>query len=157
MTSAGSPACRPRRVSVQARHELVLRVERPPSLAAVAASGSNGAMAKAISRFAAAALDEGLNIHVFGSWMWQALTGDAYVNAGSDLDVLIEVANEPEAGQAADFLQRQATVCPMKIDGELSIPGRGEVHWREYFGDTPAILLKSITAVNMIPREDLWK
>lgn len=89
--------------------------------------------------------------------MWQSLTGDTYVNAGSDIDVLIDVATEIEADRAVAFLHRQETECPIKIDGELSLPHKGEVHWREYLSNVPELLLKSMTTVRLIPRKDLWK
>ena len=89
--------------------------------------------------------------------MWQALAGGSYVNASSDLDVLIDVADAAGADRAADFLQRAAAECPFKLDGELSLPGLGEVHWREYLNGEPAILVKSLHAVRLVRREELWK
>jgi phosphoribosyl-dephospho-CoA transferase len=109
------------------------------------------------AHLAEAAAKDGLDIRVFGSWMWQTLTGGSYVNAASDLDVLVDVADAAGAGRAADFLQRKAEECPFKLDGELSFPGLGEIHWREYLNDGPMILVKSIVAVRMIRREELWK
>jgi malonate decarboxylase holo-[acyl-carrier-protein] synthase len=109
------------------------------------------------AHLAEAAAKDGLDIRVFGSWMWQTLTGGSYVNAASDLDVLVDVADAAGAGRAADFLQRKAEECPFKLDGELSFPGLGEIHWREYLNDGPMILVKSMVAVRMIRREELWK
>ena len=89
--------------------------------------------------------------------MWQTLTGGSYVSASSDVDVLIDVADAAGANRAANFLRREDAGCPFKLDGELSLPGLGEVHWREYLNGEPAILVKSLNAVRMIRREELWK
>ncbi len=151
--ASDSPGRRPRRFAVQAPHDHVLRMELPPSLATV----SDRCGSDALATLTATASAESLNLHVFGSWMWQALTGDSYVNAASDLDILLDVTSEAEASRAVAFLQRQESACPIKIDGEFSLPGRGEVHWREYGCDSPTLLLKSMTTVQLLPRENLWR
>ncbi|CAN5672283.1 hypothetical protein BH09VER1_BH09VER1_01930 [soil metagenome] len=112
-------------------------------------------MAEELASLSKSALEAELKIHVFGSWMWQMLSGDRHVNGSSDLDVLIDVADESEADRAANFLAEAAG--SLKIDGELSLAGRGEVNWREYFDNHPEILLKSIGSVRIVPRRDLWK
>lgn len=147
-----APGLRPRRIAVQAGHEEIVRVSRPPMLEEVAALRPD-----AFTRLSNAAADAGLDVRVFGSWMWQTLTGGPHVNASSDLDVLIDVASEAGADHAAAFLQREAADCPFTLDGELSFPGLGEVHWREYLSGEPALLFKSIGALRMIRREEMWK
>lgn len=89
--------------------------------------------------------------------MWQTLTGAPHVTADSDLDVLIEVSTPAGADDAAAFLQTASADSPCEVDGELSIPGLGEVHWREYLNGGPELLLKSLVAVRLIKRDDLWK
>jgi len=147
-----SPGQRPRRIAAHSRREEIARTALPPSLGEVAALQPD-----TFARLADAASKSRLDIRVFGSWMWQTLTGGSYVNAASDLDVLVDVADAAEAERAADFLQRKAAECPFKLDGELSFPGLGEIHWREYLTDEPAILVKSIAAVRIVRREGLWK
>jgi len=147
-----SPGQRPRRIAAHSRQEEIARTARPPSLEEVAALQPG-----TFARLSGAASQAGLDVRVFGSWMWQTLTGGFYVNAASDLDVLIDVADAARAERAASFLQRKAGKCPFKLDGELSFPGLGEIHWREYLNDEPLILVKSIATVRMVRREDLWK
>jgi len=89
--------------------------------------------------------------------MWQTLTGGLHVNASSDLDVLIDVADAAGADQAVDFLRREAAECPFKLDGEISFFGLGEIHWREYLNGEPMVLVKSIATARMVRREELWK
>ena len=147
-----SPGQRPRRIAVRARRDQIVRVTLPPSLEEVAAIQPGR-----FARLSDAAAKSGLDVRVFGSWMWQTLTGGLHGNASSDLDVLIDVADAAGADQAADFLRREAAECPFKLDGELSFSGLGEVHWREYLNGEPVILVKSIATVRMVRREELWK
>ncbi len=141
-----------------------MRTARPPSLKDVATTAfepgtaaSTIDHAAALLRLSDGAAKAGLEIRVFGSWMWQALTGGSHVSGSSDLDVLIDVSTSADADRAADFLQISAADSPFVLDGELSIPGLGEFHWREYLKGEPEVLVKSVDAVRMLPREDLWK
>ena len=129
-----------------------MRLDRPPSLEEVAALQPT-----TFARLSDAASKAGLDVRVFGSWMWQTLAGGSYVGQSSDLDVLVDVADAAGADRAADFLQREEAGCQFKLDGELSFPGFGETHWREYLNGEPAILVKSINTVRMVRREELWK
>ena len=110
-----------------------------------------------LSRLSLAGSAEGLSLRVFGSWMWQTLTGRSYVNRCSDLDLLAEVRTEAEADVTTAFLQREASIGTFNLDGELSVPGLGEVHWKEYLSKAPMLLLKSFSNVRLIQREELWK
>lgn len=147
-----SPGQRPRRIAAHSRREEIARTARPPSLGEVAALQPG-----TFARLSDAAAMAGVDIRVFGSWMWQTLTGDPHVVADSDLDVLIDVSAADDADRAASFLQTASADSPFKIDGELSVPGKGEVHWREYLYGGPELLLKSIATVRMIRRDGLWK
>ena len=147
-----SPGQRPRRIAAHSRREEVVRIVRPPSLGEVAALQPDK-----FTRLLDAASKAGLDIRVFGSWMWQTLIGGSYVNPSSDLDVLVDVADAAGADRAANFRQREAAGSPFKLDGELSFSGLGEIHWREYLSGEPSVLLKSIETVRMVRREELWK
>ena len=129
-----------------------MRVALPPSLVEVSELQPD-----TFAHLSDAAADAGLDLRVFGSWMWQTLAGGSHVNASSDLDLLIDVADAAGADRAADFLKREASECPFKLDGELSLSGLGEIHWREYLGGGASILVKSVKTVRMVRREELWK
>lgn len=159
-----APGQRPRRIGVNSRSGEIVRLARPPSLGEIAAilrsrasAAEQLAAAGKFTILSDAAAKAGLDPRVFGSWMWQALTGGSHVNESSDLDVLIDVSTASDAGRAADFLQGAAADYPFVVDGELSISGLGEVHWREYLNGEPDVLVKSIDAVRMFPRDELWK
>jgi len=147
---ATGPETRPRRISVRTRHEDILRTSPPPALATVARHHPS------LAALAQAALAASLPIRVFGSYMWQTLTGESHVTPASDLDTLIEVTSAAEAIRATTFLSTAASYSPLKIDGELSIADLGEIHWREFFDKSPDLLLKTITTSRLIHREALW-
>jgi phosphoribosyl-dephospho-CoA transferase len=131
-------------------------MELPPILDDVARETAGLPHAAALARLAADARDAGVAVRVYGSWMWQALTGETHVRDASDLDVLIEVAGPDEAERATALLERAAPALSLAIDGELSIPGVGEVHWREYRFGSGDVLVKSVDALRLLPRETLW-
>jgi phosphoribosyl-dephospho-CoA transferase len=147
---------KPRRFAVQTLRENILRVENPPSLFEVVHSNAIAAPTT-LRKLSQEVVSAGLDVHVFGSWMWQMLTRDPYASASSDLDILIKVGTKAEASRAITFLKQEASELPFSIDGELSIPRLGEVHWREYCSDAPSLLFKSLTSVQMISRGDIWR
>jgi phosphoribosyl-dephospho-CoA transferase len=155
-TDERHPGLRPRRVAARADPRQVVDLARPPTLEAISGCSAAKAYATSFSRLMATATDADFDIRVYGSWMWQALTGERHVHASSDLDVLIDIADADAAERAAAFLEREETSLAFKVDGELSISGLGEVHWREYRQDKTEILLKSIDSLRLMPRKELW-
>jgi phosphoribosyl-dephospho-CoA transferase len=149
------PDIRPRRVGARTFSAHIVRTARPPTLAEVARCGPARDHAASFQRLADAAAHTGLDLRVYGSWMWQALTGEGHVRTTSDLDLLVDVAGPREAEAAAAFLARQEPGLSFKLDGELSFPGRGEVQWREFLLSAPEVLVKAVGSVRMIRREDL--
>jgi phosphoribosyl-dephospho-CoA transferase len=149
------PGLRPRRVAARAAPHQIGDVALPPRLAEIAGCPAAREHAATFSCLAAAAEKAGFDIRVYGSWMWQALTGERHVSEASDLDVLVDVADAGEADRAAAFLERQEAGLAVKLDGELSIAGLGEVHWRELRQDRAEVLLKSVDALRLMPRTEL--
>lgn len=154
-TDALHPELRPRRVAARIDPEHVVRIARPPALAEVARCPAAGKRREAFAHLLAAADAEGIDVRVYGSWMWQLLTTERHVHEASDLDVLIDVASAAEAARVAAFLDRQEPALGLRIDGELSFAGRGEVQWREYLQDKPEILLKAVDSLQLVPRSEL--
>ncbi|OFX06773.1 MAG: malonate decarboxylase holo-[acyl-carrier-protein] synthase [Alphaproteobacteria bacterium RIFCSPHIGHO2_12_FULL_66_14] len=149
------PEIRPRRIGAHALAAQVVRMAEPPVLAEVARCGPAVGHASAFARLADGAAVAGLDLRVYGSWMWQTLTGERHVRPSSDLDLFVPVAGPREAENAAAFLEGQEAALPFKLDGELSFPGVGEVQWREYRLGAPEVLLKTVDTVRMIRREEL--
>lgn len=156
-TDQRHPELRPRRVAAQIDPRHVVDRARPPALEDIARCPAAAHHAPSFSRLIAAATEAGLDVRVYGSWMWQALTGERHVHGSSDLDVLIDVEGIDEADRAAAVFEREEMHLAFKIDGELSFAGLGEVSWREYRGSASEILLKSIDSLRLMARTDLCR
>lgn len=154
-TEAAHPELRPRRVAAWTHADRIVRQARPPALAEVARCPAAQARRAAFDRLGAAATSAGLDIRVYGSWMWQALTGERHVHEASDLDVVIDVPGLDVANRAAVFLAQEEPDLGLRIDGELSFPGLGEVQWREILQDRDEVLLKSVDTLQLVPRARL--
>ena len=89
---------------------------------------------------------------VFGSYGWQALTGQAYVHARSDLDLLLPATDAEEADALAARLAAAPAALP-RLDGELAFADGSAVAWREWLawraGRAGEILVKRIDGVRL--------
>lgn len=93
---------------------------------------------------------------VFGSFAWQALTGLAYVQDSSDLDLLWPVDGYAQADAIAVLLHAWEQRQGLRADGELLLPGGQAVNWREYAGDARQLLVKSHAGCALLPRTALF-
>ena len=146
------PDLRPRRVAVRSAAGDVLAVDRPPSLALVTAQAAAHPRHAALVRLQEAARAEDIELRVYGSWMWQVLTGEPHVHALSDLDLLVDVADRAGADRAADFLSRQEAATGLTLDGELHLSGVGDLSWREWRQGAAEVLVKTLDSLRLVPR-----
>lgn len=146
---------RPRRVAARTGMDSIVSIAPPPMLGDIAAIPEAAVHAASFAHLGKAATAAGIEIRVYGSWMWQALTGERHVHRTSDLDILVEVTGTAAADRAAAFLRRVEPSLAFRLDGELSFSGRGEVNWREYAQDRTDVLLKSIDTMRLTPRGEL--
>ena len=149
------PQLRPRRIAVRAAPADVVAIDRPPSLADIVAATADHPRHDALARLAAAARAEGIDVRVYGSWMWQALTGEPHVHALSDLDVLVDVVDRAAADRVAAFLATQEAATGLTLDGELHLAGVGDLSWREWRGDASEVLVKTLGSMRLVPRRAL--
>lgn len=154
-TDPARPQLRPRRVAARTNPDRITERLRPPTLDEIAHCPAAATQAGSFARLLSAAGRAGFDIRVYGSWMWQALTGERHVHEASDLDVVIDVADLGAAGRVATFLAGEEQNLSFRIDGELSFPGLGEVQWRELLQDKNEVLLKSVDALKLVPRSRL--
>ncbi len=148
------PELRPRRVAAHADRDLLVDLALPPLLQEIVRCPAAVRHADSFSRLASAAAETGLTIRVYGSWMWQALTGETHVHEASDLDLLIDVVGLSAADRAIAFLEEIEPTLAFRLDGEVSFAGLGEVNWREYRQDRPEVLLKSVDAMRLTSRTE---
>lgn len=156
-TDPARPDLRPRRVAARIDPDRIVRHARPPGLAEIARCPAATTKADSFSRLISAAAPAGLDIRVYGSWMWQALTGERHVHEASDLDLVIDVADLEGAGRTAAFLAGAEQDLAFRIDGELSFPDFGEVQWRELLQDRDEVLLKSVDTLKLVPRSRIGR
>jgi phosphoribosyl-dephospho-CoA transferase len=85
---------------------------------------------RAMAELHAQASRAGIALSVFGSLAWQALTGQAYLRSGSDIDLLFQPASRRQLEQGVRLLAYHAMFLP--LDGEIVFPGEAAVSWKEW-------------------------
>ncbi len=109
-----------------------------------------GGVRGAWRRLAAAFDALGAAVKVYGSYGWQASTGESYLHASSDLDLLLDAADAPAADAIVRLLDGADARLP-RLDGELVFPDGGAVAWREWrsyrAGAAGKVLVKRLNAV----------
>jgi phosphoribosyl-dephospho-CoA transferase len=93
---------------------------------------------------------------VFGSLLWQMLTGLTYLHERSDLDLLWRVTRHEQAEELVRSIARCARKCPMRIDGELVLPDGAGVHWREWDG-AAEVLVRTLHRVERRRTDQLFQ
>ena len=109
-----------------------------------------------------AILDLGLRLQltprVFGSLLWQSLTGLTYIEPSSDLDLLWSFPDARALDPLLDGLERIEATAPIRIDGEV-LTASGGVNWREFArargtGDG-LVMAKGIEYAGLVPTSSL--
>jgi|HubBroStandDraft_1064217.scaffolds.fasta_scaffold57475_3 phosphoribosyl-dephospho-CoA transferase len=93
---------------------------------------------------------------VFGSLLWQTLTGLNFLSADSDLDLIWRVARPQQALSLARSLAACTEASPMRIDGEFMLPSGAAVHWREWLDEPEEVIVKSMRRVDRCARERVF-
>ncbi|MDB5919864.1 MAG: mdcG [Massilia sp.] len=81
------------------------------------------------------ALDQlilGMPLRAYGSLAMQAITGQAYLTAASDIDLLFYPADAQALRDGLTLLEQHAAVLP--LDGEIVFPSGDAVAWKEWNG-----------------------
>lgn len=90
---------------------------------------------------------------VFGALLWQYSTGLRYLSPHSDLDLLWRVDEAATASALTEALSRLEAAGPVRLDGELELPGGGSVNWREWAqsarNDGDLLLVKSMAGISL--------
>jgi len=96
----------------------------------------------------------GARLGVYGSLAWEALAGESYRHAGSDIDVVCDVGNREQLAICIEALHIASAALPCRLDGEIRFPGDNAVAWREWVAcqDQPSavVLVKGSVEVQMI-------
>lgn len=111
---------------------------------------------KALTGLDEEAAGAGCELRVYGSLAFQALTGQAYVTAASDIDLLLHPATARDYRRALDLLTRHARVLP--LDGEIVFGGGRAVAWKELAGaqhGQTRVLAKSLQGIGLVTLDNL--
>jgi len=95
----------------------------------------------------------GVEIRLFGSLAWQALTGLEYLHSRSDLDLLLLVDQAVDIRGLSARLAAIEAEAPMRLDGEVIRNDGAAVNWREFLAGAQEVLVKTISGVALIKTE----
>ena len=94
-------------------------------------------------------------IGIFGSLAWEAISGEAYRHAGSDIDVICDVATAAQLEIVLAALHQAAASLPCQLDGEIRFPDGNAVAWREIVANLERpkafVLAKGHVEVRLLP------
>ena len=130
----------------------MIEVRPPPTLGEVMPAALPP-WAEALRTVDAIARHRHVTVGVYGSLAWQALTGLAYLRAGSDVDLLLTTS---QWGALMDVITALAAVeSPPRLDGEALLPDSAAVAWRELAGAPERLLVKGRTGVRLVRHADV--
>jgi phosphoribosyl-dephospho-CoA transferase len=102
----------------------------------------------------------GIDCRVFGSLAMQTLTGDRYLGAGSDVDLLLRPLDGAQLEAGLALVARHAQSLP--LDGEIEFPFGHAVSWKEWLGMEASprhggdrVLAKHLDTVSLMRRDEL--
>lgn len=101
-------------------------------------------------------LSAGLDLHVYGSLAWEALTGLPCTTDSSDIDLLLRPVSKQQLHAGLALLAGPAHGLP--LDGEIMFPSGQAVSWKEWASASTAsarVLVKDAGGVRLAPPEEL--
>ncbi len=152
------PEATQRRIGFVLPEAAVLAWTRPPLLSATLPAAPEPCRGKA-RRLVAIGQRHGTEPRVFGSLMWQSVTGLRYLRHASDLDLLWPIEDATDLIPLLRGIASVAACGLPAVDGEVVFPGGEAVQWSELLGaieqDRASVLAKSLDAVRLIRVADL--
>lgn len=151
------PTLGKRRIALRLPADAVERIDAALALGAIhrAALPAWQAPLASLARDADAA---GVALRVYGSAAWQSLTGLAYLNEASDIDLLFAPDSAAALRRGLALLAAHAQSLP--LDGEILFPSGRAVAWKEWLlADTHAagtrVMVKHARGVALEPASAL--
>jgi phosphoribosyl-dephospho-CoA transferase len=133
----------------------------PPVLLRDAASTAPSAWHPIVAALLDLGKAEGITPRVFGSLLWQHVTGLPYLTAGSDLDLLWSISEERSVAPLVEGLLRLDADASVRLDGELEFPDGAAVNWRELARSganlRDELLVKTMDGVEVRTRAALFR
>lgn len=133
----------PRRHGFSAPADAIRRRARPPRLSEAADAAPDN-WRPLIDRLLAEEARRHLELRVYGSLAWSALTGLSYLRPQSDLDLLIGETRGGPGREGLAFLRAfEAHVAP-RVDGEIVFSSGDAVAWREILSAPREVLVRGL-------------
>ena len=141
------------RLSLAAPLSSIDRHRGPLSLKEVIAS-CPGDWKDALFRLVALSRAIALEPGVYGSFTWQALTGERYLVPSSDIDLLWRPRDSAQLDKLIATMIRWEQETGRRADGEVLHSNGDAVCWRELASGSSRILVKSDASVALRERSD---
>jgi phosphoribosyl-dephospho-CoA transferase len=144
-----------RRVALSMDVSAPARIEGAAALHAVA-NVLPRACAAVAAQLVQQACTLGFEARAFGSAAWQWRSGEEYLDAASDLDLLAAPPTRAALDEWLALLVRLEAASPMRLDGEIESPGGDAVNWRELARGTPQVLVKTNRGARLAAADTIW-
>jgi phosphoribosyl-dephospho-CoA transferase len=134
-----------RRIALTLPWRIVDRVASPPALIDVIATAP-ARWRSALSLLRLRSESIGIRFRVFGSAAWQMLTGLAYVDDASDIDLLWRPSSRLQLAGGVAVLTGWEHATGIRADGEIIFGDDDAVAWREWSrrAHHPRVLVKRL-------------
>lgn len=146
------PSAGKKRLSFLLQNDDIVSIARPPLLDA-ARSSAPLMWWPTLDRLGELAVRHSVDVRVFGSLAWRALTGLDYLTGRSDLDLLLDVRRDTDLDRLAADVAAIEADAPIRLDGELMRDDGVAVNWRELHGGAGEVLVKSLDGVGLLDRD----
>lgn len=147
-----------RKVRIPCRVAVEQVARRAAPLPLAQAVGASPGWGDGLAALASGAANEGIVLRVYGSLALQVLTGQAYLTASSDIDLLVRPRDAAGLDAALALLGKHAQRLP--LDGEIVFPGGRAVAWKEWAAACAGapgsrVLVKEMTRVSLVTTDTL--
>jgi phosphoribosyl-dephospho-CoA transferase len=144
------------RIAFQVRPEAIRERVEPHALR-TARDAVPSSWKATVDALLAAAEQASVEPCLFGSLLWQQLTGLPYLSATSDLDLLWLVSDPASAAWIAGRIAAIEATSPVRLDGEFILRDGGGANWRELHGGAAGVLVKTLDGVEIRPAAELFR
>jgi len=152
------PAQGKRRIALSVHTHDIIRYT-PPMLLADAIAHAPAEWQPALAELDAAATNLDIELRVFGSLAWQALSGLQYLTPQSDIDLLWHPQSNMQLQQGIALLAQWERSSGLRADGEVLFGGSSAVSWREWAtlksGDDQRVLVKRVSTAELVDAREL--
>jgi len=152
------PAQGKRRIALRVTSQEISR-HSIPMLLADALAHAPMEWQSALAALDAAAVGIDLELRVFGSLAWQALSGLPYLTPQSDIDLLWHPRSNAQLQQGIALLARWEHDSGLRADGEVLFGEHSAVSWREWAtlkpDDEQRVLVKRESSAELVDTREL--